>query len=182
MWKSGAHLDIRASTVILFIFIIENEFLISVEQEFLTLPEHLNSSHVLCVVCVAQSLGSCVVFLDHCFFFAIMLSILIRFTFSDCPLVIFKLEVSGLGWFVHVLWLFHSLLFHTILKHVIFSELHIFVALRNHVSTWKYNKAHKIKVPRNYALWQYYIKLICMWFWQNDVRKFWTYQRSNLKP
>jgi hypothetical protein len=66
--KSGAHLDIRASTVILFIFIIENEFLISVEQEFLTLPEHLNSSHVLCVVCVAQSLGSCVVFLDHCFF------------------------------------------------------------------------------------------------------------------
>ena len=69
MWKSGAHLDIRASTVILFIFIIENEFLISVEQEFLTLPEHLNSSHVLCVVCVAQSLSSCVVFLDHCFFF-----------------------------------------------------------------------------------------------------------------
>lgn len=61
-------------------------------------------------------------------FFAIMLSILLLFTFSDWPLVIFKLEVSGAGWFVHALWSFHSLLFHTILRHVIFIELHVFVA------------------------------------------------------
>lgn len=101
---SGAHLDIRASTVIA-LFIIENDFLISAEQKLLTTPEHLKSFHVLCVVFVSQSLGSCVVLSDHClvFFFAIMLSILLLFTFSDWPLVIFKLEVSGAGWFVHAL-------------------------------------------------------------------------------
>ena len=156
MWISVAHLDIRASTVILVIFIIENEFLISVEQELLTLPEHLNSSHVLCVVCVAHSLGSCVVFLDHClvFFVAIMLSIPLRFTFSDCPLVAF-LVVSYHIKTCHIQWAAH---------------------IRGIKKSREYME-NKIKVPRNYAVWQYYIKLICMWFWQNNVRKVWAYQR-----
>jgi len=42
---------------------------VMVEQQLLTLPEHLSSPPVLSGVCVTRSLVLCVCFVDHCLFF-----------------------------------------------------------------------------------------------------------------
>jgi hypothetical protein len=67
-----------------------------VEQELLTLSEHLSSPPVFSGVCVTQSFVLCVCFVDHCLSFclfslAIALSFFLRFTDSDYPFCIFKL-------------------------------------------------------------------------------------------
>jgi len=67
-----------------------------VEQELLSLPEHLNSPPVFRGVCVTRSLVLCVCFVDRFLSFvlfrlAIVLSVLLRFTDSDYPFGIFKL-------------------------------------------------------------------------------------------
>jgi hypothetical protein len=56
-----------------------------VEQELLTLPEHLSSLPVLCVCFVDRCLSF------RTFSFAIVLSVLIWYTDSDCPLI----ELTG---------------------------------------------------------------------------------------
>ena len=66
-----------------------------VEQELLTLPEHLSSPTVFTGVRVTRSLVLYICFVDRClsfctFFLAIVLSVL-RYTDSDCPFGIFKL-------------------------------------------------------------------------------------------
>ena len=67
-----------------------------VEQELLTLPEHLSSPPVFSGVRVTRSLVLYVCFVDRCFSFctfsfAIMLSVLLRYTDSDYPFGIVKL-------------------------------------------------------------------------------------------
>ena len=67
-----------------------------VEQELVTLSEHLNSPPDFSGVRVTRSLGLYVCFVDRClsfctFFLAIVLSVLLRYTVSDCPFGIFKL-------------------------------------------------------------------------------------------
>jgi hypothetical protein len=67
-----------------------------VEQERLTLPEHLSSLPVFSGVRVNRSLVLYVCFVDRClsfvlFLLAIVLSVLFRFTDSDYPFGIFKL-------------------------------------------------------------------------------------------
>ena len=67
-----------------------------VEQELLTLPEHLSSLPVFSGVRVTRSLVLYVCFVDRClsfctFLFAIVLSVLLRYTDSDYPFGIFKL-------------------------------------------------------------------------------------------
>ena len=67
-----------------------------VEQELLTLPEHLSSPLVFSEVRVTRSLVLYVCFVDRClsictFPLAIVLSVLLRYTDSDCPFGIFKL-------------------------------------------------------------------------------------------
>jgi hypothetical protein len=69
-----------------------------VEQELPTLPEHLSSPPVFSGVRVTRSLVLCVCFVDRClsflyFFFllSIVLSVLLRYTDSDCSFGIFKL-------------------------------------------------------------------------------------------
>ena len=63
-----------------------------VEQELLTLPEHLSLSPVFSGVRVTRSLVLRVCFVDRClsfctFLLAIVLSVLLRYTDSDTPLV-----------------------------------------------------------------------------------------------
>ena len=64
-----------------------------VEQELLTLPEHMSSRPVFSAVRVTRSLVLCVCFVDRCCPFvlsllAIVFSVLLRFTVSDyLPLV-----------------------------------------------------------------------------------------------
>ena len=64
-------------------------------QELLTLPEHLSSPPVFSGVRVTRSLVLYVCFVDRCLsfctFFAIVLSVLLRYTDSDRPFGIFKL-------------------------------------------------------------------------------------------
>ena len=67
-----------------------------VEQELLTLPEHLRSPPVFSEVRVTRFLVLCVCFVDRClsfctFFLAIALSVLLRYTDSDYRSGIFKL-------------------------------------------------------------------------------------------
>ena len=65
-----------------------------VEQALFTLPKHLNSTTVFSVVRVTRSL---VFFCMFCrslfvlFLLAIVLSVLLRYTNSDCPFGVFKL-------------------------------------------------------------------------------------------
>ena len=67
------------------------------KHELLTLPEYLSSPPVFTGVHVTQSLVLYVCFVDRCFSFcaffllAIVLSVLLRYTDSDCPFGIFKL-------------------------------------------------------------------------------------------
>ena len=66
------------------------------EQELLTLPEHLSSPLAFSGVRVTRSLVLCVCFVDRClsfllFLLAIVLSVLLRFTDSDYPFGLFKL-------------------------------------------------------------------------------------------
>ena len=64
------------------------------EQELLTLPEHLSSPLAFSGVRVTRSLVLCVCFVDRCLSFvllAIVLSVLLRFTDSDYPFGLFKL-------------------------------------------------------------------------------------------
>ena len=61
-----------------------------VEQELLSLPEHLSSSPVFSGVRVTRCLVFCVCFVDRClafglFLLAIVLSVLLPFTDSDYP-------------------------------------------------------------------------------------------------
>ena len=70
-----------------------------VEQELPTLPEHLSSPPVFSGVRVTRSLVLYVCFVDRClsfctFFLAIVLSVLLRYTDSDCPFGIFKLFLN----------------------------------------------------------------------------------------
>ena len=71
-----------------------------VEQELLTLPEHLRSSPGLSGVRVTRSLVLYVCFVDCClsfctFLLAIVLSVLLRYTDSDYPFGIFKVFFLG---------------------------------------------------------------------------------------
>jgi hypothetical protein len=70
-----------------------------VEQELLTLREHLSSPPVFSGVRVTRSLVLYVCFVDRClsfctFFWAIVLSVLLRYTDSDYPFGIFKLFLT----------------------------------------------------------------------------------------
>jgi hypothetical protein len=67
-----------------------------VEQELLTLPEHLNSPTVFSEIHCIRSLVLCACFVDRClsfclFVLAIVWSVLLWFTDSDYPFGIFKL-------------------------------------------------------------------------------------------
>jgi hypothetical protein len=73
-----------------------------VEQELLTLPEHMSSTSVFTGVRVTRSLVLYVCFLDRCLFFctfvlAIVLSVLLRYTDSDCPFDIFNSSLGYVG-------------------------------------------------------------------------------------
>jgi hypothetical protein len=70
-----------------------------VDQELLTLPEHMSSPPFFSGVRVTRSLALCVCFVDRCFPFctfrlAIVMSVLLRYTDSDYPFDIFKLFLS----------------------------------------------------------------------------------------
>ena len=89
------------------------------EQELLTLTEHLSSPPLFTGVRVTRSLVLYVCFADRClsfctFLVAIVLSVLLRYTDSDCPFVIFKL-------FLRICWIvpkkYLLLLDQTILLH-----------------------------------------------------------------
>ena len=65
-----------------------------VEQELLTLPEHINLPPVFSGIYVTRSLVLCVYFVDRCLSFCpfvLVLSVLLRFTDSDYPFGIFNL-------------------------------------------------------------------------------------------
>jgi len=67
-----------------------------VGQELPTLPEHTSSPLVLSWVHITRTLVNCVCFVDRClsfalFLFAIVLSVLLRYTNSDYLFGIFKL-------------------------------------------------------------------------------------------
>ena len=69
-----------------------------VEQELLTLPEHLSSSPVFSEVRVTRSLVLCIFFVECClsfgpFILAIVLSVPLRYTDCDYPFGIFKLFI-----------------------------------------------------------------------------------------
>jgi hypothetical protein len=71
------------------------------EQELLTLPEHLSSPRLIVGFVVTRSLVLCVCFVDRCVYFCvflltIVLSVLLRFTDSDYPFDIFKDLLSSL--------------------------------------------------------------------------------------
>ena len=70
-----------------------------VEQELLTLPEHMSSPPVFSGVRVTRSLVLYVCFVVVCpfvlFLLAIVLSVLFRYTDSDCPFGIFKLSLHS---------------------------------------------------------------------------------------
>lgn len=69
-----------------------------VEQEPLTLPEHMGSTPGFNGFNVARFLAFCVMFCRSSFihlFFTIVLPILLWFTVSDCPFVIFKLFIEN---------------------------------------------------------------------------------------
>jgi hypothetical protein len=75
-----------------------------VEQELLTLPEHMCSPPVFSEVRVTRSLVLYVCFVNRFFFGAfvlfplgIVLSVLLRYTEFDCPFGIFKLFLITLG-------------------------------------------------------------------------------------
>jgi hypothetical protein len=68
-----------------------------VEQELLTLSEHLSSPPVFSVVRVTRSLVLCVCFVDRCLSFCTFSfrhGVLLRYTDSDYPFGIFKLRFS----------------------------------------------------------------------------------------
>ena len=67
-----------------------------VEQEQLTIPEHLSSLPVFSGVRVTRSVVSCVCFVHRfvLFLLTIILSVLLRFRDSDCPWGIFVLFLS----------------------------------------------------------------------------------------
>ena len=72
-----------------------------VEQELLTFPEHPSSPLVFSGVRVTRSLVLYVCFVDRClsfkfvlFLLAIVLSVFLRYTDSDCPFGIFKLYLT----------------------------------------------------------------------------------------
>jgi hypothetical protein len=67
-----------------------------VKQELITLLEHLSSPLVFSGVRVTRSFALCVCFINRClsictFHLVIALSVLLRYTDSDCPFGIFKL-------------------------------------------------------------------------------------------
>jgi hypothetical protein len=65
-----------------------------VDQELLTLPEHMSSPSIFSGVRVTRSLVWYVCFVDRCLSFctfSFVLSVLLRYTDSDCPFGIFKL-------------------------------------------------------------------------------------------
>jgi hypothetical protein len=79
-----------------------------VEQEPLTLSEHMSSPPVFSWVRVTRSLVLCVCFVHRClsfsfFLLAIVLSVLLRFTDSDYSFCIFKLFLFTITLFL-VLW------------------------------------------------------------------------------
>jgi hypothetical protein len=90
-----------------------------VEQELLTLPEHISSPPIFTRVRVTRSLVLYVCFVDRClsfctFLLAIVLSVLLRNRDSDCPFGIFKLFLS-ICWIVPKKYLL--LFYQTILLH-----------------------------------------------------------------
>ena len=58
------------------------------EQELPILPVHLSSPLIFCRICVAQSLVSCILFVDHCLPFCLF--ILLTIVLSVYPFDIFK--------------------------------------------------------------------------------------------
>jgi hypothetical protein len=65
-----------------------------VEQELLTFSEHLSSPPVFGRAPVTRSLGLCVCFVDRCLSFCafpFVLSVLLRYTYADYFVGIFKL-------------------------------------------------------------------------------------------
>ena len=72
-----------------------------VEQELITLPEHLSSPPVFSGIRVTRSLVLYICFVDRClsfvlFLLAIVLSVLLQYTDSDSPFGIFKLFLLSL--------------------------------------------------------------------------------------
>jgi hypothetical protein len=69
-----------------------------VEQELLTLPEHLSSPLIVSGVSVADSLVVCASFVDRCLSFcplSFVLSALLRLTASDYPSVIVNSDLMN---------------------------------------------------------------------------------------
>ena len=90
-----------------------------VEQELLTLPEHLSSPLDFSEVRVTRSLVLFVCFVDRClsfctFSFGLVLSVLLRYTDSDYPFGIFKLFLNKIV-FMHVISAFSPLIHSLIL-------------------------------------------------------------------
>jgi hypothetical protein len=75
-----------------------------VEEELITLPEHLSSPPVCSGVRVSRSLVLCACFVERClsfcifFFLVIVLSVLLRYTDSDYLFGIFKLFLINNKW------------------------------------------------------------------------------------
>jgi len=65
-----------------------------VEQELLTLPEHLSLPSVFSEIRVTRFLALCVCFVDRCpfvpFLLALVLSVFLRYADSDYPFGVFK--------------------------------------------------------------------------------------------
>jgi hypothetical protein len=93
-WDVGEPVSYSVQSLHLEVILSPVEWLV-LEQELLTLPEHLSSPSVFSEVHVTQSLVLCVCFVDRClslctFLLAIVLSVL-RYTDSDYPFGVFKL-------------------------------------------------------------------------------------------
>jgi hypothetical protein len=91
------------------------------EQDLLTLPKHMSLPPVFTGVRVTRSLVLYVCFLDRCLSFctlylAIVLSVLLRYTDSDCPFGIFKSSLGYVGLCQKNIYYFWIKLFYFILE------------------------------------------------------------------
>ena len=141
------HLDNKEPFRHLYIFkhVLKNNFVMFinahlVEQELLTLPEHLSSPPGFRVT---RSLVLCVCFVNRClsfvlFILAIVLSVLLRYTDSDCPFGIFKLFL-GQATTNYLIYNIDSLLF-IIIDWYLTPPLTIFQLYRGHYRFIKYNQ------------------------------------------
>ena len=99
IWSTRKHFPVLSSFMITGVVTRLTRRVPPVEQELLTLPEHLSPPPVFSGVRVTRSLVLYVCFVDLVFPFvlfllAIVLSVLLRYTDSDCPFGIFKLFLN----------------------------------------------------------------------------------------